>query len=75
VLLQPKKLTARLIGQNHPRFDWPIGRLGIETFDDGENQSADFREQAAVVPEVWAQNTRNREDELPMRQAKQEPLI
>ncbi|GAI88605.1 unnamed protein product, partial [marine sediment metagenome] len=28
--------------------------------DDGEDESADFREQAAVVPKAWAQNSRNR---------------
>ena len=66
VWIPPKKLAAGLIGQNHPRFDRPIGRLVVEVLNDDENESADFREQAAVVPKVWAQNTRNRPNELPV---------
>ena len=61
-----EKFAASLMGQNHPRFDWPIGRLGIEVLNGDKNESADFREQAAVVPKVWAQNTRNRPNELPV---------
>ena len=30
VWIPPKKLAACLIGQNHPRFDRPIGCLGID---------------------------------------------
>ena len=75
VWIEPKKLTRRLIGQNHPRFDRPIGRFVVEMLNDDENESADFREQAAVVPKVWTQNSRNRPNELPVGQVQQEPFM
>jgi len=53
----------------------PGGRLGIEALNGGENEPADFGEQPPVVPEIWTQNARDREDELPMGQAQQEPLV
>ena len=54
VWIKPNKRTAGLIGQNHACVNRPIGRLGIEPFDHGENESVDIGEQAAVVPKVWA---------------------
>ena len=70
-----QKFSRRLVGQDHPRFDRPGRRLGVEVLNGGEDEPADFGEQAAVVPKIWTQNARDREDELPMRQAKQKPLV
>jgi len=64
VWIKPNKRTAGLIGQNHTCVNRPGRRLGIEPFDHGENESVDIREQAAVVPKVRAQNSRNRLNEL-----------
>ncbi|NVM56680.1 MAG: hypothetical protein HWN51_00970 [Desulfobacterales bacterium] len=40
--------------------------LVVKPPDDCEDQSADFREQPAVVPEVGTQNSRQSKDELPV---------
>jgi len=75
VWMEPKKLPRRLVGQNHSRCDRPGGCLGIEVLNGGEDESADFGKQPPVVPEIWTQTARDREDELPVGQGQQEPLV
>jgi len=53
--IPPQKLAAGLIGQDHPGHDALLSRLVVKTLNDGKDQSADFREQTAVVAEVGPQ--------------------
>jgi len=53
--IPPQKLAAGLIGQNHAGLDARIGCFAVKPFDDSKDQSADFREQTAVVAEVGPQ--------------------
>ena len=57
-----------LVGQYHPGFNRSFCRLVVKPLDNGEDKSADLGKQTAVVAEVGPQDTRYRENELPMGQ-------
>ncbi len=44
-----------LVGQDHPSFDLLFCRFVVEALYDGKNESADLREQMAVMPKIRSQ--------------------
>ena len=64
--VEPQKLRGRLVGQDHPGFDACFSRFVVKPLDDGEDKSADIREQPEVVAEAGSQELGEGEDELPV---------
>ena len=63
-----------LVGQNHSGFYACLRCPVVESLDNGEDKSADIGKQAPVVAEIRSQNTRYRENELPMGQTQQQMI-
>jgi hypothetical protein len=70
----PQKLPRRLVSQNHSGYYACLRRPVVESLDNSDDKSADIGKQTPVVAEVRPQNTRYRENELPMGQTQQQMI-
>jgi hypothetical protein len=73
--LAREELAAGLGGKDHTGPDRPFRRFVVEALEDGKAELADLRKQPAVVAEIRSQEFGEGEEELPMGQCEQEPLV